>query len=313
MKNSLKKLSLFFILLFSLSACAKSCGKNSNQKLSALDIFPEQHQLVLSFNWKKFAATDYSQSLFQKISPDLKQFSSQLETLYVSTSIRKPGEEPSSLALIEGQFDEAKILEWLTQLSKTESKELQTLIWKGKTIYISPKDPEMGMSILNKNQIIWGVLSALKQSLDVLESNKGSLAKQNEFSTLWAKRDANKLVWGAALLTQQDTSQALPLLQGLKHLLLNADLQNNALAIEVAALSNSEEDAKNLSEFISSYKNIISTQADPFMKQLLSQLKLEQKQQEILASLNLTADQLQVFSSQVQFVAPESQVAVPVK
>ncbi|MBF0493323.1 MAG: hypothetical protein HQM15_11175 [Deltaproteobacteria bacterium] len=306
MKNIFKKIFIF-LFIFTLSACAKQCGKNPNQKLSPLEIFPEQHRVVLLLNWKRFAATPYSEAMFQKASPELRHFSSQMEILYISTSLRRPGEEPSSLALVEGEFDIAKILEWLTQLSRDESKELQNMIWKGKTIYISPKDPDMGMSILNKNQIIWGTLTALKQSLEAVETKSGSLAGRKDFASLWAQHNPSKLIWGAALLKGQESSPSFPLLQNVNSLILNADLVAADLNVEVTANSVNEAEAKNLLDFLSSYQKLVSSQADSIPQKLLSQLKLEQKQQNLLATLNISSEQLKTLASQIQFVPPESQ------
>src|SRR4029434_2850538 len=111
---------------------------------------------------------------------EAKELSNQVEEALISLNLRGPTEKPSGLAVMSGSFDEKKVLAIMEETAKKQgSGEIKKETFETKTIYVSPKDPNLGMAFLSPNQVIWGQMADLKEAL-TLAKTKGNSIRSNK-------------------------------------------------------------------------------------------------------------------------------------
>lgn len=322
-KISLKFTAVFF-LIASIAACGKGCNKGggSSAQMDALSIIPANNNLLLGINWKKLTGTPFFQEASKDMPAEAKEISKDVNDAIVAIGMRgSAAQPPSGLAIVSGNFDENKIVGLITEAAKKQGAgEVKKETVEGKTIYLSAKDPNIGMVFISPNQAAWGQVATLKESLALLNKKGDSVKSNKELMDLFNKRDANKLLWGAAILPPPPAGQAaqagdpMAALQSLKAFSLGVDYNNKDLTIDWSGNTQDAAQAQNLVNMVNSYKTIFGAtlaSQQPALGQVIQGAQISNQDKSITISLKLNDEVLKQLSQKMNEKAPAAAPGAP--
>jgi hypothetical protein len=300
---------LFFILLgiTLLTSCGKGCQKAGGGKIDPLDIIPASHNLLISLNWKKLTETPFFSEVSNEMPAEAKELSKDVNDALISVSLRNPGEAPSALAFINGNLDEKKILPLLEESAKKQGGELKKESFEGKTIYLSPKDPNIGLLFLSPTQAVWGQLATLKESFTSTANKNPSVRSNKELIDLYNQRDSKKLLWGVATLPQNlantETKSGDPMaaLQGLKAFSLGIDYDKD-LGISWTGHTQDAAQAQNLANLVNSYKTIFGASLavqQPMWGQVIQGVQISNQEKSVNIALKINEPLVKQISQKI--------------
>lgn len=306
------KLVLAFALLVMLSACGKGCQKGGGAgAIDPLSIIPASNNLIIGINWKKLSTTPFFQEASKDMPPEAKEISKDVTDAVIAVAMRPSAQNPSGLAIVTGTFDEAKVVGLINEASKKQgSGEVKKETIEGKTVYLSAKDPNIGLVFLSPTQAAWGQIATLKEALALLNSKGESVKSNKELVTLFNKRDADKLLWGAAILPPppagENPNQAadpMAALQGLKGFSIGIDYNNKDLSIDWFGNTQDATQAQNIVNMINSYKTIfgatLATQ-QPALGQVIQGAQITHKDKDITVTLKVNEEVLNQLSQKMK-------------
>lgn len=319
MKHSklvLKFMSVFFVIAL-FTACGKGCQKGgpSAGQVDPLSIIPAGNNLLIGINWKKLTGTSFFQEASKDMPAEAKEISKDVSDAVIAISMRgNPAQPPSGLAIVSGNFDEKKILGLIEEAAKKQgTTEVKKESIEGKTVYLSSKDPNIGMVFLSPTQAAWGQIATLKESLALLNKKGESVSSNKELISLYNQRDANKLLWGAAILPPPPAGQApqagdpMAALQGLKGFSVGIDYNNKDLSIDWTGNTQDSTQAQNLVNMVNSYKTIfgatLATQ-QPALGQVIQGAQITNQDKNITISLKLSDEVLKQLSQKMNEKTP---------
>lgn len=298
MKNQ-KSISRFILVLFSiflLTSCGKGCQKGGSLKGASdpLNFIPANNNLLVSVNWKKLIAAPFYNDLSQKIPPEAKELTSHLDSMLIAVNVHGGAEPPAGLMIFTGSLEEKKVLPILEADAKKEGKEIKKETFENQTIYLSPKDPNIGLAFISNSQLLAGQLSSLKEALTLISKGGDSIRSNKDLVDLFTHRDTNKLIWGAATIPpsvgqnpgQNPMSNTL---QGLKAFSLTVDYDKD-LAIELTGNAQDNAQAQNLANLMNSYKTIFGaslSSKDPALGQAIQGMQINNQDASLKVSLKL--------------------------
>jgi|GEM_PF-2560998 len=319
MKTLLQRRKIFSLLLSLtlLTACGKACQKGGGLggltgiggKTDPLDIFPEKNNFLLSINVKKLSTLPIYADMMKDAPPEAKDLSTQVDEAMISLNLRGPTEKPSGLAVMTGSFDEKKALTVMEEAAKKQGTgEVKKEIFEGKTIYTSPKDPNLGMAFLSPHQVIWGQMADLKEALTLAKTKGPSIRSNKELMELYEKRDSKKLLWGAGIIPPSAMEGAanqpgspMASLQGLKSFSINVDYDNKDLSINWTGNTQEPSQAQNMVNLINSYKTIFGASLaaqQPLWGEALQGMQITSQEKSIALGLKLSEALLKEISQQ---------------
>lgn len=320
-KLKIKWMSVFFMIGL-LTACGKGCQKSgpAGGQVDPLSIIPSGNNLLIGINWKKLTGTSFFQDVSKDMPAEAKEISKDVNDAVIAVSMRgNPAQPPAGLAIVSGTFDEKKILGLIEEAAKKQgATEVKKETIEGKTVYLSSKDPNIGMVFLSPTQAAWGQIATLKESLALLNKKGESIHSNKELLSLYNKRDANKLLWGAAILPPPPEGQAAPAgdpmaaLQGLKAFSLGIDYNNKDLSIDWTGNTQDAAQAQNLVNMVNSYKTIFGatlTAQQPALGQVIQGAQITNQDKNITISLKLNDDVLKQLSQKMNEKAPAAPAA----
>ncbi len=305
------KLVLAFALLVMLSACGKGCQKGGGAgAIDPLSIIPASNNLIIGINWKKLSTTPFFQEASKDMPSEAKEISKDVTDAVIAVAMRPSAQNPSGLAIVTGTFDETKVVALINEAAQKQGGgEVKKEVIEGKTVYLSAKDPNIGLVFLSPTQAAWGQIATLKEAL-ALHNNKGESIKSNkELVELYNKRDAEKLLWGAAILPPppagQAANQADPMsaLQGLKGFSLGVDYNNKDLSIDWFGNTQDATQAQNIVNMINSYKTIFGATLaaqQPALGQVIQGAQITNKDKDITVSLKVNQEVLNQLSQKMK-------------
>ncbi|MBL7685613.1 MAG: hypothetical protein JNK65_06235 [Deltaproteobacteria bacterium] len=313
-----------FMALSILTSCAKGCKKEgaktgTGSQADALDMVPANNNLLISLNVKKLSTLPLYADMTKDAPAEVKELAQNVNDALIAVSVRNPSEAPSGLAIVSGNFDEKKVVGILEESAKKQGLgEVKRESVEGKTLYISPKDPNIGMIFVGTNQAMWGQIPTLKEALNLAAKKGGQSIRTNkELMDLFSKRDPQKLLWGSALLPQNATPPAQPgdplaSLQSLKAFTLGLDY-NKDLAIDWTGYAADAPQAQNILNLINSYKTIFGASIasqEPMWGQVIQSAQITSQDKSISIGLKLSEELLKQISQKVA-VKKESAGALP--
>ncbi len=314
-----KKLSVVLTLLVLLTACGKGCQKSSTpgKEGDALSFIPAQYNILFGLRLKKLTPIPLFTVLTQDAPSEIQQLFSDIETAFIGLNIRGGNTPPSGLVVVTGNFDEKKLLS-LLESQKEPNSEIKKETVEGKTLYISPKDPNIGVVFLNSQLVAWGQVSALKNALSLASKKEANIRSNKDLMDLFNKQEDKKILWGAGLIPQTpppSTSDAPAPLQGVKSFSLSMDYDKE-LSLEITANTQDGTQAQNLANLANSYKTIFSTSLaaqQPSWAQVIQNAKIENQNQALSLSLKLNEEVLKQMATLIaerkKQNKPESAVA----
>lgn len=310
-----KFLSLFMLMAL-FTACGKACQKSGPGAGQAdpLTLIPSGNNLLLGINWKKLTGTPFFKEASKDMPPEAAEISKDVDQAIVAISMRASAQPPSGIAIVTGSFDEKKLLGLLEEAAKKQgATEVKKESVEGKTIYLSSKDPNIGMVFLSPHQAAWGQVASLKESLGLLNKKGESIQSNKELVGLFNKRDANKLLWGAAILPPPPAGQAaqagdpMAALQSLKAFSIGIDYNDKDLTIDWSGSTQEATEAQNLVNMVNSYKTIFGATLaaqQPALGQVIQGAQITNKDKEIMISLKLGEEVLKQLSQKMNEKAP---------
>lgn len=310
MKVSKYKLVAAFALLVILSACGKGCQKTPSGEIDPLSIIPANNNLILGINWKKLSTTPFFQEASKDMPAEAKEISKDVKDAIVAVAMRASAQAPSGLAIVNGTFDENKIVALITEAAKKQGAgEVKKETIEGKTVYLSAKDPNIGLVFLSPTQAAWGQVATLRETLSLLNKKGESIKSNKELVDLFNKRDSEKLLWGAAVLPPPPAGQApapgadpMAALQGLKAFSLGVDYNNKDLSIDWFGNTQDATQAQNIVNMINSYKTIFGAtlaSQQPALGQVIQGAQITNKDKDITVSLKLNEEVLKQLSQKM--------------
>jgi len=307
-----RKILTALVALMLLSSCGKGCqkggmGGGGGGKVDPLDVIPASTNLLINLNLKKMQSLPMFADMMKDAPQEAKELSKDVDEAVLALNMRGPAQAPSGLAIVTGNFDEKKVLTLLDEAAKKAGGEVKKEIFEGKTLYISPKDPNIGMAFLAPNQAMWGQVSTLKESI-LLLSKKGENVRSNkELMELYNKRDTKKMLWGVGLIPPGVTPPAQPgdplaSLQGIKAFSLAIDYDTKDLSLDLTANAQDASQAQSLTNLINSYKTIfgasLATQ-QPAVGQIIQGAQISNQDKSITLSLKISELVLKQLSQMV--------------
>jgi len=317
MKRSIFRYKLVsaFALLAILSACGKGCQKGTpSGQVDPLSIIPAGNNLLLGINWKKLTGTPFFQEASKDMPAEAKEISKDVDDAIIAVSMRASAQAPSGLAIVSGNFDENKIVGLIQEAAKKQGvSEVKKETVEGKTVYLSAKDPNIGLVFISAHQAAWGQLATLKETLALLAKKGESVKSNKELVELFNKRDANKLLWGAAILPPPPAGQPaqpgdpMGALQGLKAFSIGVDYNNKDLTIDWSGNTQDAAQAQNIVNMVNSYKTIFGAtlaSQQPALGQVIQGAQIGNQDKNITISLKLNEEVLKQLSQKMNEKAP---------
>ena len=319
MKYSTLKLKFMsvFVVIALFTACGKGCQKSgtSSGQMDPLTLIPASNNLLLGVNWKKLSGTPFFQEAAKDMPVEAKEISKDVNDAVIAISMRgSPAQPPSGLAIVSGNFDEKKIVGLIEEAAKKQgATEVKKETVEGKTVYLSAKDPNIGMVFLSPNQAAWGQVATLKETLALLNKKGASVQSNKELVSLFNKRNANKLLWGAAILPSPPAGQAsqpgdpMAALQSLKDFSIGVDYNNKDLSIDWSGSTQDATQAQNLVNMVNSYKTIFGAtlaSQQPALGQVIQGAQIGNQDKSITISLKLNEEVLKQLSQKMNEKAP---------
>jgi hypothetical protein len=295
-----------------LSSCGKGCSKGGmggggGGKVDPLDVIPANSNLLISLNLKKMQTMPMFADMMKDAPQEAKDMSKDMDSAVLALTMRGPAEPPSGLAIVTGNFDEPKVVLLLEDAAKKQGGEVKKETFEGKTLYLSPKDPSIGMAFLAPNEAMWGQVATLKDAI-TLASKKGESVRSNkELMDLYNKRDDKKMLYGVGLIPPGVTPPAQPgdpmaSLQGIKAFSLGIDYDNQNLSIDLTANAQDANQAQSLTNMINSYKTIFGTtlaSQQPAVGQIIQGANITNQDKSITISLKVSDAVLKQLSQMV--------------
>lgn len=301
MNKAFPRKLLFCVLALSLLAsCGKGCkkGGESGAQADPLDLVPAGNNLLISLNIKKLMNTPFSAEMMKDAPAEIKEISKDVNEALIALNVRGPSQPPSGLAIVNGTFDEKKIISSLEALAKKEGQELKKEPLETKTVYLSPKDPNIGLILFSPTQIVWGQMADLKAALALAGKKGDSIRNNKELMDLFNKRDSKKLLWGAGLIPASATpppsqpGDPMAALQGLKAFSLGIDYDKD-LTIDLTAQAQDAAQAQNLTNLVNSYKTIFGASLaaqQPMWGQVIQGAQIGNQDKLVTISLKLNEE-----------------------
>lgn len=305
---------LFVLLSLSvLSSCGKGCGKGGGggAQIDPLDLIPANNNFLIAVNWKKLAGLPFFGDISKDMPAEAKQLSSDVQSVLIALSIRGPSEPPSGLAFVTGNLDEKKVLPLLEDAAKKNGGgELKKETVEGKTVYVSPKDPNIGLVLLSPNQAVWGQMANVKEALGMMTKKGNSIRSNKELIDLFNGRDQKKLLWGGGIIPQGaipasptpgQPGDPMAAIQGLKAFSLGIDYDKE-LTIDWVGQAQDAAQAQNLANLINSYKSIFGATLaaqQPMWGQVIQGSQISNQDKSIKISLKLGEDLVKQLSQQI--------------
>lgn len=316
---------LFVLLSLSLlSSCGKGCGKGGGgAQIDPLDLIPANNNFLIAVNWKKFTGLPFFGEISKDMPVEAKQLSSDVENLLIALSIRGPSEPPSGIAFVTGNLDEKKVIPLLEDAAKKNGGgELKKETVEGKTVYVSPKDPNIGLVLLSPHQAVWGQMANVKEALGMLAKKGTSVRSNKELVDLYNGRDPKKLLWGGGIIPQGamppsanpgQPGDPMTALQNLKAFSLGIDYDKE-LTIDWVGQAIDAAQAQNLANLINSYKSIFGATLaaqQPMWGQVIQGSQISNQDKAIKISLKLSEELVKQLSEQLAQKGKEKGPGIP--
>lgn len=295
-QKSISKLILVIFSIFLLTSCSKGCQKGGTSKGASdpLNFIPANNNLLVSINWKKLISTPFYNDLSKKLPPEAKELTAHLESMLIAVNVRGGAEPPAGLMIFNGSLEEKKVLPILEADAKKEGKEIKKETFENQTIYLSPKDPNIGLVFVSNSQLLAGQLSSIKEALTLISKGGDSIRSNKELVDLFTHRDSSKLVWGAATIPPNVTQNGAqnPMsstLQGLKAFSITLDYDKD-LAIELTGNAQDNAQAQNLANLMNSYKTIFGaslSSKDPALGQAIQGMQINNQDASVKVNLKI--------------------------
>ncbi|MFO1518172.1 MAG: hypothetical protein U1F57_00685 [bacterium] len=300
-----------FLALGLLTSCGKGCGKGGpggGAKTDALDLIPAGNNFLVSLNFKKLRNAPFFSDAIKDAPAEAKELSQNVDEALVGLTVRGPGQPPGGIMVVSGNLDEKKVVALLEDAAKKQGGEVKKETIDGHTVYLSPKDPNIGLTFLSPNQAVWGQIANLKESM-ALAAKKGESVRSNkELMELFNKRDANKMLWGAGIVpstgapVNAQPGDPMASLQGIKAFSLGIDYDKE-LSIDLTANSQDAAQAQNLVNLINSYKTIFGASLaaqEPMWGQVIQGAQIGNQDKSVTISLKLSEALVKQLSQKVQ-------------
>ncbi len=306
MKFFSKKLAFLFVGLFVLSACGKGCNR-PGAKNDALSLIPASNNFLINVNVKKLNTTPFYQEATKDVPEEARAVLSTVDEAYLALNLKGPSEAPMGLAIVTGKFEEAKIVSLLEERAKKQGGELKKETLEGKTLYLSAKDPNIGLVFVSPTLAMWGQKVSIQESL-ALSTKKGASIESNKtLMDLFAQRDAQKMIWGAGVLPRPATASnpqnpdPMASLQGLEAFTFGIDF-NKALTIDWVGNAHDTTQAQNIANLFNSYKTIFGASIAaqyPQWGQVIQSAQITNKDKTISLSLSIGEDLIQEIKQKI--------------
>ncbi len=293
--------------LLLLSACGKGCNRPSGEKSDVLGLIPASNNFLININWKKLSTTPFYQEATKDVPDEAKTVLATVDQAYLALSLKGPSEAPMGLAIVTGKFEEPKIVSLLEERAKKQGGELKKETVEGKTIYLSAKDPNIGLVFLSPTLAMWGQKSSIQESL-ILQSKKGESIESNKtLIDLFNKKDSEKMIWGVGVLPRPATPSnpqnpdPMASLQGLEAFTFGIDY-NKSISLDWIGNARDVTQAQNIANLFNSYKTIFGASIAaqyPQWGQVIQGAQITSKDKVVNLSLSIGEDLIQEIKQKI--------------
>ncbi len=200
-----KKWILIFLSLTLLVSCARSCSNKGSQD-QTLSLVPSHYDYLIGIDWKKLAQIPtYQERLLKKAPAEVTELLKGVQSALVALDAPEANQPPATLVLLEGSFDEKKIVSSIEEMASQKNKSLSKENFEGSTYYLSPEDPTLALCVYSPSLVLWGQIADVKEAIALAKKGGNSIRSHQELMTLFNKKNAQALVWGAGLIPPTDT------------------------------------------------------------------------------------------------------------
>jgi hypothetical protein len=294
-------------------------GKMTGAATSALDVLPEDTAMVLGINVEKVTSsklwTQYS-PLFME-SGEAKEGLTKLKDACAMDPIKDVKsvvigmngdmDEKKMVMLIQGNYDEGKITKCVSALAEKEAGGKKvTAKTEGKITTFSAEGEEqtiaVGWAAKDTIVITQSAVEGDKTYLASVLEGKSSAKNNKDLSAIMGNVDTSSTLWIAMTVTGKLKDQ-MGTAEGPQPAAVWANIDyQKALKVRAGARFANEKDAKDMAD--KTNKELESNKNDPMMGQYLKTLKVEQKGNDVLISLDLDEKQVDEIIAQVGAMLP---------
>lgn len=316
MKNSLIHLTRFvglvLVTTLVLAGCGKGCAKKEVKLPGAetLALIPADNNFVIGIDWKKLSESPLGENMEKQIPSEATPFLKEISGVIMGFNIKGvQNKQKDFVAIVSGKLDSAKILAQITEQVEEEGGTVSDETYDGIKIYLSSKDPQMGMAFVGDQGVI-GNKGAIKKVIDLTKKKGNSIEKNQALMDLIKTVDHNKMLWAVGLIPEgmipssQPGGPASPTssFSGLKALDFSVDYKGD-LSLDLGIIAQEEGQAQQMVTMANSYKALFGTsfaQKDPNVGKIFNSITIDQDGNRVAISLKLDKDTVEEISKKAQ-------------
>ncbi len=329
MKSILRNFIVISILIMTISACGGGGGASKSVEglKVGIEALPAWTQLAVYVNLNKALSDPLISDLlnrkgeFKEMTAELKDAGidikkdlGQLVFGVAEINAFKKGTEPDFMAIITGNYDEAKLTSFLKKKAKDkEGKELVVEKISGFTVlYDKAKPDKIKVAFLKGKVVVISTGTKIKEALDLVQGKGNPLKGTDKFYSIVKPLSKYNLFWSAITLNQATKQMGKmagqnPMLAGLTKYLDKIDGITIASGVSGSdyqlSLASIAQDSKSADEIKKTLDGLLvlgkgfSQKAPPIIKDVINKIKVIHSGKSAGISLSLTKDELKKLSA----------------
>ena len=325
-----KSLSLFLIVVL---ACAfvVSCGKKvaspvagSAKAEDMLSLFPKDTRGLIVVDVHRIMKTEAVAKAIkdkendQKYQEFIQQTGIDLQKDVFFFSAGMMGDftqkNPDGAAIINLRYDKAKILDVVAK----KRGALTSADYNGVTVYQAPPGEDnkpFSGAFLDESNILVGADAAVKKVIDVYQKKAENVWKNEQMPPLLKGMNTSAMVWGGMVIppdAMKQASSSNPMLgafSDIRSILLSFDYKNEALLIEIKAMSPDADKNKQMADALNGFKALGAGVAakEPLVGEVLNKIDISSAADHVKLGANLPEELLQRLGQKAKAKKAEQQ------